>query len=183
VSKASWAPFVSELTALLTHRRVPREAAVVIASEIRDVCGDFLSARRFAGPEYDFQSPAETVLKLRKFLRAVAMRSIELRKLLQTSPQFKWSDTELVAKLDQTASSARAAEQRLGRRGRTPDWHRHHLEDAVARILRQHSVRITTARSGTFALLLEQVHSAAGISERDVHKSVRRAIDGARMRV
>jgi hypothetical protein len=35
-------------------------------------------------------------------------------------------------------------------------------------------VRLTTARTGVLAIVLEQVHAAVGIEERDVHRSVRR---------
>jgi len=98
---------------------------------------------------------------------------------------WKWTKQDrddLDARLQKLIENAQDGSRHLSRkRGARPDWRRHQLEENIAALLMRYGVKPTTAKAGTFALVLELVHYAVGISERDVHKSVRRVV-GARKR-
>ena len=120
---------------------------------------------------------------------AVAETLLTLLESQPTSIRPDWTREDrddLLPRLKKLIEAAQTRDQTLSfpfrpRQGRKPDVQRHALEDNIALVLLRNGVTPTKAKAGTFALVLEQVHSAVGISERDVHKSVRRA-HGALMR-
>jgi hypothetical protein len=178
VSRASWTPFQKDLQRLLTARGVPTTAGRSISEEIVNACGEYIIRIRFER----VTGPANKVLTFRTGLKRVPLLADELRAALSALPRnirWEWTSADAAdfeARLQRLSDAARAADDRWRpARGRRPDHHRHHLENRVALALQRNGVAATAAKSGVFALLLEQVHCAVGISERDVHKSVRRA--------
>ena len=124
------------------------------------------------------------VAKFRAGLAEADKRAGSLRESLEqfrSTIAGRWTADDravLLAHLDRLQSAARAVPQ--VHRGPKPDRGRQVLEDSVADIIARHGIRPTIAKSGTFALLLEQVHAAVGISQRDVTKAVRRSIGRAK---
>jgi hypothetical protein len=160
-------------------RDVAKADARAIATEVVDACAHFLVRRKFE--VVNVGRFAEN----RPFLNRAAAVAETLRALLEVQPtgvRRYWTledRDDLLPRLKKLIEAAQTCDQRLLRqkRGRRPDVQRHALEDTIALVLLRNGVTPTKAKTGTFALVLEQVHSAVGISERDVHKSVRRAHD------
>jgi hypothetical protein len=148
----------------------------MVAGEVVEACNHYLVTPQM------FVDAVTVVPDLRAFLEQAGAQANSLYGTLARSttwPGFTATDrADLRAALAKLSSAARDFQARMaarGRKGRRPDYHRHALENAVATTLQRRGIRPTTAKDGTFALVLEQVHHAVGISERDVTKSVRRA--------
>lgn len=181
MSRASWASFEDELRQLLKKRDVPKSTAKAIAYDIVSECGRYLNSVKFEYGNVD----ASTIAKFddfHAFLRCVVPTAEKFRSLLNGYPTtIRWDWTpqnagDLDVRLQKLIADAkRARDVWRRRRGAPPDRRRHHLEESVGDILERHGVETTTAPAGTFGLVIQQVHYAVGISERDVHKSVRRA--------
>lgn len=175
MSRASWVPFEEHVYRLLLTRHVPKADAKTIASEVVDACGHYLNRLKD-------EVVGVTLSDVGRSLNRTASLADELRTLLEgTSSIFSqhWTPedrTALIAALTKLSVAA----QTLGptfrpKPGIKPDFRRHSLEENIGWVLMRHGVAPTKAKAGTFALVLEQVHHAVGIPERDVHKSVRRA--------
>jgi hypothetical protein len=179
VSRASWLPLEDGLRRLLVARDVSKAGAQAIASEIVDACGHYLVRLKFEVVPF---ATRRALGDFRLFLNRAASVAEELRTLLErqpTSVRPYWTREDrddLQLHLKKLIEATQTYDQRL-RPGPKPDFKRHGLEDTVALVLLRNGVTPTTAKTGTFALVLEQVHSTVGIHERDVHKSVRRAHD------
>lgn len=185
-SRASWEPFEEAIRRiLLVQKRKPVSdaSAKAIAREITDECGRYILTIRWGYGNLG----ASTIAGLdnfRTFMANVVPATEKFRTFLKTCPTLvSWGWTkqdrdDLDARLQKLVEEAgRTGKHWLGRKKGAPvDGNRHILEDSVARILVDHGVQPKTTADGTFARILQHVHDAVGIPERETHKSARRAI-------
>jgi hypothetical protein len=157
---------------------VSAAAAKAVAILVREECCRYLWRQRFEVVNIT------SFIESRDDLVGAASIASKLLTVLKRRPMGSriggWGQEEsddLTARLE-TLCTVAAKWKMVLRRGRgrpVADFRRHTLEENIAAVLMRDDVTVTKAKAGTFALVLEQVHSAVGISERDVHKSVRRA--------
>jgi hypothetical protein len=181
----NWRELNNDLCRILRSRRVTKGTAVSAAGAIVDLCRDHLLFVEYARS----CPPDRATLDLLKSLHDADRLASKLSQFLGhhragvrvlTSNGFRyWTDrerTSLLMELENLSTVARlfVTKYKPGR-GRRADRHRNDFELAVARCLQECGITPTTARSGTFARVLERVHVDVGVSERDVHKSVRKA--------
>ena len=184
MSRASWLPFERDVSRLLVSRGVPADSAKAIADEVVIACAHYLIGQRHTSPRVTepIQILNGVMGRFRSAVKVLPNAVDDLRTALTSVPtNVRWGFTtedraDLECRLQKLIADADAAYRlRAPRPGRRLNVYRHRLEQSIGLALRRNGVRPTTAKAGTFARILEQVHHAVGISERDVHKSVRRA--------
>jgi hypothetical protein len=168
----TWAHFGNYIESLLTARGVPRDVAAKIATEIQGHCHRFLFYK-----EHPPRLPGLDALVAAEPLAVKLHQKIQLG---VSMPRWSRADRdELMKHLARFVAAVHTLQQGSPRHRRGPkgDPWRRDLEDAIAKTLIEHNVRVTKAKSGTFARVLEEVHAVVGISERGVEKAVRSACD------
>jgi hypothetical protein len=178
--ESGWSEFRETTRRLLVSRGVESDTASRAAKDLQSHCQQYQYYVAFPVPPLF----AQFLHRLEATESVASELYPHISELSSTFTGWTRSDRdELLKQLARFVAAARDFRRRnRPRRGRPADVNRCNLADGVLDTLRLYGISATKARTGTFALVLEQVHAAVCIPERDVHKAVRAASDRARNR-
>jgi hypothetical protein len=176
---SGWSEFRGVIRDLLLSRGVVAKSATLAADDLQAHCQTYLFYRAFP--------PAAALTQMRERLQAADTLASTLyphiRELATFTGWTRGDRDALVTLLARFVAAAHRFPRPRPRRGRPADINLRNLADGVAETLLSHGIAVTKARTGTFALVLEQVDAVVGLPDRDVHKAVRTAADRAVNRV
>src|SRR5262249_24827459 len=136
-----------------------------VAREVVSECASYILRLRFSVSG----ARDNALARHRAFLKKAAVTASKLKALLGA----KGGYADLRYQLDKLLSDA---DRFKPRRGAPADLSRQDLYDNLVLLLHRHGIEPSTARAGILARLIEQVHAAVGIPERDVQKAIRGAL-------
>ena len=173
----SWTDFRKHVVYLLEARRVPAAVGIEAAKELQAVCHSYLFQKR-SSPRQALEQHLAWLTQIDSAADVLFSR-ISSTSSVSTFTGWTAADREaLLTGLARLIAAARTSRRKhRAKRGPKGDRELRNLADGVAIALARHGIMPTTAKTGTFARVLEEVHAACGVPERDVHKSVRSACD------
>jgi hypothetical protein len=175
--ESGWSEFRDIIKRLLVSRGVAPDTATRAAKDLQVHCQRYQHCVAFPVPPLF----AQFLQRLEATASVASELYPHISELSSTFTGWTRSDRdELLKQLARFVAAARDFRRtHRPRRGHPAAVDRRNLADGVLDTLRSHGISVTKARTGTFALVLEQVHAAVCIPEGDVHKAVRTASDRA----